>query len=101
MSKHTKGPWKAGTTYEHGEPVGAVVRSGVRFVAECPTGVCGHHQPECEANAALIAAAPDLLAACREALEDYAGCNVDRFTQHETDKMNRLRAAIAKAEGCQ
>lgn len=42
---------------------------------------------------------PELLAACLEHLEDYKGCDTDRFTSQETGKMNRLRAAIAKAKG--
>jgi hypothetical protein len=61
MSKHTPGPWEA---------VGCLVRTartesgGGFLVAECP--VTNEHRWE---DARLIAAAPDLLAACEAAYE--------------------------------
>jgi hypothetical protein len=53
---------------------------------------------ENEANARLIAAAPDLLAACEAALEDgphNASCGL------HLEVVDVLRAAIAKAKGSQ
>ena len=47
-----------------------------------------------KANARLIAASPDLLAACRAALED---CQSDDWAESGLGK--QLQAAIAKAEG--
>ncbi len=77
MSKHTPGPWMAvhladnhlwtvvtdWTNLEHDVPSGEIrnIGAGVANVF----GVKG----ECEANARLIAAAPDLLAALNELLE--------------------------------
>lgn len=52
--------------------------------------------PQHEANALLIAAAPDLLAAC-EAMAAQLGGG-DSFTQWEEAKA-QLSAAIAKAKG--
>jgi hypothetical protein len=52
------------------------------------------HQPTGQANAALIAAAPELLEACRKALSCMAPEDNDVTAK-------ALRAAIAKAEGGQ
>jgi hypothetical protein len=53
--------------------------------------------PELAANARLIAAAPDLLAACRTALEV---CNLyGNGTKMVDEAAEHLYAAIAKAEG--
>lgn len=105
MSKHTPGPWEVNGVQEHNP---------------CPT-VCAVHKPEWDyrdkywlcvmqdhtrekeavianyANARLIAAAPDLLEACKAAFKaideqqdyHYVGLNV----------LPRLIAAIAKARG--
>lgn len=60
-----------------------------------------------EANASLIEAAPDMLAACRAALA-YLEANrpkgnirdkFSQFVEHEHGAVRPLRAAIAKAEG--
>lgn len=92
MSKHTPGPWAA--TYKHLGDAPFVVESGQPgepnggcYMAEC-------YGPDAEANARLIAAAPELL----EALElllfaPPSGC-VDH---HAIDA--KARAAIAKARG--
>jgi hypothetical protein len=50
-------------------------------------------EAECRANAALIAAAPDLLTACRLALGSLEAAGFDNGT------VRACRAAIAKAEG--
>lgn len=56
---------------------------------------------EVEANAHLIAAAPELLAACKEAvLYLEAGISSTRFAyQARCNAVQLCRAAIAKAEG--
>lgn len=90
---HTPGTWKIGdTTYPRsvwgvGEiPVYADLPNGHwQTLARLPgTG------PVTEANARLIAAAPDLLAACRIAAE---------YSSLDGDDSRAIRAAIAKAEG--
>jgi len=82
MSKHTPGPWKV-----------AKPRKSYRD-GNMMYGIVG---PECvsdyedwgftEANARLIAAAPDLLDACKAALSD------------DQPYIEKCRAAIAKATG--
>ena len=52
-------------------------------------------QAECVANARLIAAAPDLLEACKAALEVIEG-DADEFV---VAVRHSLKTAIAKAEG--
>jgi hypothetical protein len=102
VSEHTPGPWMAlpPASWE-GQDGEWIVRS----VARCGRGEFS------EANARLIAAAPDLLAAAKEAYE-HAGLHTadcERVTTYEegaifedttgcTCFLSRLRAAIAKAE---
>ena len=97
---HTSGPWVAN--------VGAGFID-VRAKNEDPPIVgwqgfddCFRAKAEHIANARLIAAAPDLLAACKAALNDYERINaaaslkrIHPFTLGPAE----LRAAIAKAEG--
>ena len=95
MSRHTPGPWSVGD--KRGVWVGPVVTAedGKRGVAF----VCG----ESDANARLLAAAPELLAALKVAADaiDYAQAQVDS----ENDRHNLLvrlvqvQRVIAKAEG--
>lgn len=67
----------------------------VRFVAVL-SGT--HHSvaAETEANARLMAAAPALLAAAKEALDEYEGNDCD---EEYCPAMGLLRAAIRSAEG--
>ena len=56
--------------------------------------------PMGEANARLIAAAPDLLAAAKCALADLQGLIGDLYEEHPAHKTEvELRAAIDRAEG--
>jgi len=55
--KHTSGPWEVSSI--QGEV--AVIGAGNGFYADVVANICNH--TERDANAALIAAAPDLLAA--------------------------------------
>jgi hypothetical protein len=83
---HTPGPWRAGEGDES-----HLVFMGEEAIADTwLRGDCG----DAEANARLIAAAPDLLVACKEAL-DFV---------HDMNAANRqarrqILDAIAKAEG--
>jgi hypothetical protein len=51
--------------------------------------------PEREANARLVAAAPDLLEAAKQALQVF----VDQGWDDDLSAAKSLKAAIAKAEG--
>jgi len=95
MSKHTPGPWVVGpvddTVVTH---LGA---DGVRYEVAQIDG--DYNEPDLwpvmEANARLIAAAPDLLLALRELLFNHNhGNGLDAW--HRT--RDRAAAAIAKAE---
>jgi hypothetical protein len=89
MSKHTPGPWRywacridSSTGMEHyaqfANPKGHVFRAPLQYLSD--------------ADARLIAAAPDLLGALQELL----GCDK---TQTSFGAVMRARAAIAKATG--
>jgi len=98
MSKHTKGPWIA----TRSDPAEG---SDVWWITACPAAnqetelatVAGGYQHERhEANARLIAAAPDLLAMC----EELAECS-DYWSEYDVPigLAERLRDVIAKAKG--
>ena len=89
-TKHTPGDW-----YVTGEMTRYInVRIGgglIQEVASCgPTEADGGYGSQQEANARLIAAAPDLLEALRGVL---------RIADRKTDEFDAARAAIAKATG--
>lgn len=118
-TKHTPGPWEVWPEVHGSHPrhlvyisVGPVDKRRV-----CSTGVYGHKrgaetskkpvvtEEECRANARLIAAAPDMLAALIEAEDRLA-----MVLENDTDEgrpvdgsiviaWERARAAIAKATG--
>ena len=92
MKKHTIGPWRhirqRATDDSHDVMAGAGV---ALCVATCGKQACD--DGVIAANARLIAAAPDLLAACQMALEHIcAGTDVDEIQE-------TLQDAITKATG--
>lgn len=91
-AKHTPGPWTV-----HGRRAGLTIRDAKdRPVAEPWLTDISHD--EREANARLIAAAPELLAA----LYTVLGSDMAQREEDEgrvSDTLNTLRAAIAKARG--
>ena len=106
MSAHTPGPWKV----EYSEGDEWEVLAGANLPIAYISGWAGR---SIEANARLIAAAPDLLVALKR-LEDLAGQIGPRIiipkAEHGTiriiaelgalaDACTAARAAIAKAEG--
>ena len=89
---HTPGPWR----FEwDGRPTWSCVRHRVKgeWQVAVTDDLIDEHPEESEANARLIAAAPELLAALKEAL--YAVTEIDNA--HKS--LRQMRAAIAKAEG--
>jgi hypothetical protein len=93
-SKHTPGPWVAelqGNDWK----VSHEWEGGLAFVAEQP--IRSQRNPEkTEANARLIAAAPDLLEALRY-VADWGATDPD--APRDEDVREIARAAIRKAEG--
>ncbi len=101
-AKHTPGPWYANSVRVIGDAkgcdIGAANGANVALVHYDPLDA---EPPEVKANARLIAAAPDMLAALKEASDGL------RYWQPQTTRgvseCNRIttmvHAAIAKAEG--
>ena len=100
-TKHTPGPWSLG---ERGmieaEPRDGPLSEAVGAVAF----VYGPFDFHGQANARLIAAAPDLLAACEAALRGHGRVHEDECTIGSDDNrcschVGMLKAAVAKAKG--
>lgn len=100
-AQHTPGPW---TIEQYGAGDSLVVHSDAdtRVCFMATPGLLGS-LPNIKANARLIAAAPDMLAAIK-VVDDvetarlrHVGLNDEGIAEHPVVKM--LRAAIAKAEG--
>jgi hypothetical protein len=85
---HTPGPWEVKETPESSFQNWIVLAGRFRIV-----NVDGRRDSEAEANAYLIAAAPNLLAALRELAD---AIDENRVT---IGAVNEARALIAKAEG--
>lgn len=113
-TRHTPGPWRLDRRQScwaivdaSGQDV-AYQDDAPRFHAGEPCGSItsrGRTAEELEANAALIAAAPDLLAAlktCREALAWYETQDNERherYLEPPSAELQQADAAIAKAQG--
>lgn len=94
-AQHTPGPWavsrnNAGAIPLHFQPLEVIGRGG----ACCVAAKLGDG-PEALANAHLIAAAPELLAACQALL---AEAELHGLTDNDAH-LREARAAIAKAKG--
>jgi hypothetical protein len=99
MEKHTKGPWN---TFEYQcRSVIGVARQGDDSFTICevnPDLESEQGYQIAEANARLIAAAPDLLEACRLAVDAYAQGPDPRAVRFAMDSaIDYIRTAIAKA----
>ena len=108
MSKHTPGPWEFGRCKQI---------TGIRTIAGWFIGRTGGRKPlldigevylfasqnegEQEANARLIAAAPELLEACQSMDADLndPGCWIGALMSPNPKTVDLIRAAIAKATG--
>ena len=98
-AQHTPGPWKLGKRLPEGSI--SIDADDHQMLATCvwvmsDAEFLGETSPECEANAHLIAAAPELLAALEELLAtaEFKGVNV-----WDIDAVTKSRAAISKAKG--
>ncbi len=95
MSGHTKGPWKA---VENGFWKQGVQAGRGKWIVY-KAGTEGMKQTEIEANARLIAAAPDLLEALEELSAVYSDALRDEFNITECPLIDKAHAAIARAKG--
>jgi hypothetical protein len=101
MTKHTytAGPWEvhkyASTTGGHGFTVRSKEHKGISIANLTPGISTDRIEPVAEANAYLIASAPDLLEAAKRALIVLEGlCSIRK----PGDALGQLADAIAKAE---
>lgn len=102
MRQHTQGPWHQHTT--EGKTYASVRGANGQIVADC-----GSRSDElAQANARLIAAAPELLAALRGTLQALEAHLDEETKRHglkcrdelcpcNSDEVKKARAAIAKA----
>jgi hypothetical protein len=92
VTAFTPGPWQFAPTHgnmrdKYIQPFGVCEASKENLICGCFGDVAGG-EDVAEANARLIAAAPDLLAALQE---------VVAIADRKTDAFDRARAALAKA----
>lgn len=95
MSNHTPGPWRVPITM----PTDVVDSAENRWIANCRPSVNGAPLEQQEANARLIAAAPDLLEALEWIVQPDIPIGSNAEFQHRAIEV--ARAAIAKAKGPQ
>ena len=103
MIKHTPGPWKMAILTDHDGPpqcdeiqVQGLIGDVWERIAECDWHDISKRAPrreQAEANAILMAAAPDLLEALMRIVESVTGVD-------QVSAVNEARAAISKATGC-
>ena len=93
-AKHTPGPWSFGygVTTEYGEVFGVGVTTKPDWTVVCAVSRPGDVNAIDEANARLIAAAPELLEFARSVVR-YAGSAGDDYLA------NKAREVITKAIG--
>ena len=89
---HTPGPWHAAASDRNAMYRDKVADARDGLVADCFTSTLGRGIQE--ANAHLIAAAPDMLDELRRLFDAYEAGDA-----YDEDDMTRVRAAIDKAEG--
>lgn len=92
-AKHTPGPWH----YLGGRFVAAGTNPGCPFVADCMVSESIRATGTTEANAKLIAAAPELLEACKIMLVQFKRYRTGHGAA-AYHAINILEEAIAKAE---
>ena len=93
MTKYTKGDWRvSGSPSTEG---GYAITSGETYIADCYCGGSSEgqaEQGECEGNAQLMAAAPELLSALKSIIKNIENDNLEEFLIEAKD-------VIKKAQG--
>ncbi len=93
-TRHTPGPWEIAEDDVHGQ---AVVRGEHTEIATCWHHCVGSIEIEMRANARLIAAAPDLLAALQMLMDLIELSGPRRIAPHKSP-IEAVRAPLGKAE---
>ena len=91
---HTPGPWKTWKSKVRHRSIDGrtIIRKGTSVIAHVTPVQCAPLSAEVIANARLIAAAPEMLEACKSMLEAWACCQPE-------EGIIRIQAALAKATG--
>lgn len=97
MSKHTPGPWAVTDPDDGHQYLAITAKSGTDDAEDVATVGISDVHPNGEANANLIAAAPDLLEALVGALEELDRRDPYSATDPLIARRRAARAAIAKA----
>ena len=92
MGQHTPGPWIVGAGNET-SPTVYPVCSGIPWIASCYSSKAHGRKMEGYFNARLIAAAPELLEACKAARDEWAMTGVKK----NDPLLDQLNKAINKA----
>ena len=98
---HTPGPWTTDLVHKSDKftPTHIDIMAGVKLIALADYGT-GETGPDREANARLISAAPDLLAACQQFLRYASSGKHPAWGKYfGTQAGTRMVEAIVKAEG--
>jgi hypothetical protein len=111
VASHTPGPWWTDAAYD-GKEMGCSIIAARTDCGPLPgnptrgqvayaTAILNTQARECEANARLIAAAPDLLALAKQYASECAGCDGTGYISswEKCADCADIRAVIAKAEG--
>lgn len=93
MAEHTKGPWRTGDVFARKYVFASKTNDDKSCVAMCDTELAS--EAEQEANARLIAAAPDILAAAQLARSMFL--DLERGIAPSRADFAKIEAAIAKA----
>ena len=113
MSKHTPGPWKSRASGARSASFSVIAEMDERLVASVPPRFHGPGDSDGQANARLIAAAPDLLEACALTINRvcqlcYLGVAFVSIGTHQVPdggitpcQAVYLRSVVAKATGGQ
>jgi hypothetical protein len=94
-AKHTPAPWRVEGRTVYGAKSGHIISHGVNSHGDGPEGYVCNTSGTSEADAQLIAAAPDLL----KALTLITEMDGDQPARSDWDMVRIARTAIAKATG--
>jgi len=96
-AKHTPAPWRV-EGHRSGVPHGHIISHGINSHGDGPEGYVCDTWNSSDADARLIAAAPDLLEALKWIAHHYANQDMNH-RDFRVEAAQRAEAAIAKAEG--
>ena len=99
MSEHTKGPWCAKIITFDGDYqiITGAPQKGIYQI--CRVRQVNGNEEQTKANVALIAAAPEMLAALRFSLDVFTRERVRKGRTEEGFRESKLKSVIAKATG--